>query len=86
MLSNNPFLKNVITKFYLALLTLTYLPFQFIIEKSEIIEMQALKVFKKKFQILIGLKHLGTRTQNENCKVLTGTSMNIFRNYFPHKK
>ena len=28
-------------------------------------KMQTLKVFKKQFHILIGLKHLGTRTQME---------------------
>ena len=35
-----------------------------------------LKVFKKQFQNLIGLKHLGIRTD---------TLMNIFRNYITHK-
>ena len=40
-----------------------YLYLHLIIEKFGIIKTQALKVFKKQFQILIGLKHLGTRTQ-----------------------
>ena len=37
--------------------------------------MQTLKVFKKQFQIFTG----------KNCKLLTDTSMIIFRNYIPHK-
>ena len=66
MESNNIFMKNVITTLHMVLLTSTYLYFHLIIEKFGIIKMQTLKVFKKQFQILIGLKHLGTGTQMKN--------------------
>ena len=57
------FTRNVITTLHMALLTSMYLYRHLIIEKFGIIKMQTLKVFKKQFQILFGLKHLGTRTQ-----------------------
>ena len=82
MESKNPFSRNVIATLHMVLLTSMYLNPHLIIEKFGIIKMQTLKVFKKQFQILIGLKHLGTRTQK---KLLTDTLMNIFRNYIPHK-
>ena len=63
MESNNPFMRNVITTLHMVLLTSMYLYLHLIIEKFGIIKTQTLKVFKKQFQILIGLKHLGTRTQ-----------------------
>ena len=56
-----------------------------IIEKFGIIKTQTLKIFKKQFQILIGLKHLGTRKQMKVVNILTFTLMNIFRNYVPRK-
>ena len=63
MESNNLFTRNVIAKSHKVLLTSMYLCLHLIIEKFEIIKMQALKVLKKQFQILIGLKHLGIRMQ-----------------------
>ena len=60
---NNPFMRNVITTLHMVLLTSMYLYLHFFIEKFGIIKTQMLKVFKKQFQILIGLKHIGTRTQ-----------------------
>ena len=51
-----------------------YLYLYLIIEKFGIITLQTLKVFKKQFQVLNGIKEVGTRTQ-----------MNIFRKYIPHK-
>ena len=63
MESNNPFMRNVITALHMVLLTSLYLYLHLITEKFEIIKTQALKVFKKQFQMLIDLKHLGTRTK-----------------------
>ena len=63
MESNNPFMRNVITTLHMVLLTLMYLYLYLIIEKFGIIKMQTLNAFKKQFEVLIGLKHLGTRTQ-----------------------
>ena len=47
----------------MVLLTSMYLSLHPIIEKFGVLKMQTLKVLKKQFEILIGLKHLGTRTQ-----------------------
>ena len=47
--------------------------------------MQSLKVSKKHFQILIGPKHLGTRTETKTVNLDGYIIMNIFRNYIPHK-
>ena len=48
---------------HMVLLTSMYLYLHLIMETFGIIKTQTLKVFKKQFQILIGLKHLETRTQ-----------------------
>ena len=55
MESNNPFMRNVTTTLHMVLLTSMCLYLHLIIGKFEFIKTQALKVFKKKFQILIGL-------------------------------
>ena len=54
-----------------------------ILEKSGIIKMQKSIVFKTLFQILIGVRH--SKTESENRKILMGTLMNIFANFIPHK-
>ena len=53
---------NVITTLHMVLSTSMYLYLHLIIQKFGI-KMQTLKVFKRQFEILIGLKHLGTRTE-----------------------
>ena len=63
MESNNLFTRNVITTLHMVLSTSIHLYLQLIIEKFGITKMQTLKVSKKHFENLIGLKHLGTRTQ-----------------------
>ena len=83
MESNNLLMRNVITTLHMVFLTSMHL--YLIIEKFGIIKMQSLKVSKKHFQILIGLKHLGTRTQTKTVNLDGYIIMNIFRNYIPHK-
>ena len=63
MESNNLFMRNVITTLHMVLSTSIHLYLQLIIEKFGITKMLTLKVSKKHFENLIGLKHLGTRTQ-----------------------
>ena len=60
---NNPFMRNISTRLHMVFLTSIYLYVHLIIEKFGVTKMQTLKVFKKEFQILIGLKHFGTRMQ-----------------------
>ena len=63
MESNNLFMRNVITTLHMLLSISIRLYLHLIIEKFGITKMQALKVSKKHFENLIGLKHLGTRKQ-----------------------
>ena len=84
MESNNPFMRNVITTLHMVLLTSVYLHLHFIIEKIEIIKTQTLKIFKKQFQILIGLKHLGHKNTNESCVLLTDALI-FSEDIFPRK-
>ena len=62
-----------------------YLYLHLVIEKFKIINTQTLKLFKKQFQILIGLILFRNKNANESCRLLTDTLTNVFRNYVGHK-
>ena len=75
---------NVITILFRVKLTYVYLCLQHIYERSEIIKKQILKILRKQYQTLIGIKLC--LSVDVKVEFLNKTLLIIFRNYIPNKK
>ena len=70
---------------YTELLISMY-PFPLLItEKSGIMNIQILRIFKKAISMFDWHKAFKNKNTNEMARILTDTLMNIFKNFIPHK-
>ena len=79
-------LKNAITILFLVRFTFTYPCHHLMSAKFGISARQMLKILKKPYPVLIGIKHFENLSIDAKIELLNGTLLNIFRNYIPNKK
>ena len=67
-------------------LTYVYLSLRHTCERSRIMKTQILKILRKQYLTLIGIRLLKISPENEEVDFLNKTLLTIFRNYIPNKK